>query len=60
MTAAALIRNVGKIGLLTVDGLQVEVLIQDARRVWDRLDYLVTPVRGTGQQWVSAQRVTTE
>lgn len=60
MAAAELIRNVGKVGLLTVDGLQIEVLIQDARQVWDRLDYLVTPVRGTGQQWVSAQRVTTE
>jgi hypothetical protein len=35
----------------------VRVRILDARRVWNRTDYLVTPVAGRGQQWIAANRV---
>lgn len=38
--------------------LTFHVRIKDARRVWDRTDYLVTPVAGSGEKWVSADRVT--
>jgi len=58
MTAANLAVFVGCAGSLHVDSLTVAVTILDARRVWNRTDYLVTPVRGSGQQWVSAERVT--
>ena len=62
MTAANLAVFVGCTGNLDVatagGSLAVRVHIIDARRVWNRTDYLVTPVAGTGQQWVSADRVT--
>lgn len=62
MTAANLAVFVGCYGNLDMAAaggtLAVRVTILDARRVWNRTDYLVTPVAGSGQQWVSADRVT--
>lgn len=43
---------------LLVDGLGVPVRILDVRQVWGRVDYLVTPEGGTGETWVSSERVT--
>jgi hypothetical protein len=37
--------------------LAFRVTIKDARKVYGRTDYLVTPVSGSGEQWVSAERV---
>lgn len=44
-------------GLLSVEQLYIEVFILDVRQAWGRTDYLVQPVQGQGQQWVSAVRV---
>lgn len=56
-TAASLAVFVGCSGDLHVDALAFRVQIKDARKVYGRTDYLVTPVTGGGEQWVSAERV---
>ena len=38
--------------------INVRVRIEDSREVWGRTDYRITPIAGTGRQWVSAERVT--
>ncbi len=43
---------------LKLEGFQVPVKILDARENYGRIDCLVTPVGGTGEAWVSAERVT--
>ena len=45
-------------GSLNVEGLYIDVEILDMRKVWARIDYLVTPVQGAGEKWVSSDRVT--
>lgn len=57
MTAANLAIFVGCTGQLRSGELWVDITILDARTVWNRTDFLVTPAAGTGQQWVSADRV---
>jgi hypothetical protein len=57
MTAASLAIFVGCTGQLRSGDLWVDIRIKDARKVWDRTDFLVTPAAGTGEQWVSADRV---
>jgi hypothetical protein len=37
--------------------LTIAVRIIDARSAWNRTDYLVTPIAGSGQVWVSSERV---
>jgi hypothetical protein len=39
--------------------LTVPVLILDARKVFNRSEYQVTPLRGTGEAWVAASAVET-
>lgn len=48
---------VGKTGKLKVDSFLIPVLISDIRKVWQRIDVLVSPVNGSGEQWVSLERV---
>jgi hypothetical protein len=47
-------------GMLTTytEGLKVPVTVKDAREVYGRTDYLVTPIGGSGEKWVEAYRVT--
>lgn len=33
----------------------VEVTVKDARQMYGRTDLLITPVSGSGEQWVSAE-----
>jgi hypothetical protein len=40
------------------EGLKVPVTVKDAREVYGRTDYLVTPTGGSGEKWVEAYRVT--
>ena len=35
----------------------VYCVVEDVRKVWDRVDLLVRPELGTGSGWVSMQRV---
>jgi hypothetical protein len=50
-------QQVGKVAVLRVDGFRVHVRLLDARLHWGRIDYLVTPVDGDGERWVSAERL---
>jgi len=34
-----------------------DVIVLDRREVWGRTDYLITPKSGTGQRWVSDQKL---
>ena len=43
--------------LLSVDSLRVLVNVLDTRQVFARVDCLVSPVNGAGQQWVSVDRL---
>ena len=53
--------NVGHTGLWKVSDLvRVRVNILDARQVYDRVDLLITPIGGSGKQWVSIQKVFVE
>ena len=56
-TAATQDWKIGGFGLLSIEKLSIPVRIEDGRNVWGRTDLLVTPVDGTGTQWVSLDRV---
>ena len=45
------------IGLWNTDGLCIQVRIENVRKVWDRVDFLITPLSGSGAKWVSADKV---
>lgn len=47
-------------GFLRMESLRVEVRIKRKRAAYGRVDLLVTPVAGEGEQWVSAERVEEE
>ncbi len=57
MTVKELAANIGKQGLLSISNMQVLVSIKNARTVFGRIDYQVTPVNGTGTTWVESNRV---
>ncbi len=47
----------GRQALLAVDSLRVLVNVLDSRQVFARVDCLVSPVNGQGEQWVSVDRL---
>lgn len=59
-TSASLGAVIGHTGTLTTytEGLKVPVTVKDAREMWGRTDYLITPIGGSGEKWVEAYRVT--
>lgn len=59
MDANTLLKNVGKQGTLSIpqSSMSIKVRILNARKMWDRMDYLVTPLCGAGAQWVAASRI---
>jgi hypothetical protein len=46
-----------RMGILTIGPLKVAVRVLDSRQVFSRVDCLVTPLNGAGQQWVSTDRL---
>lgn len=46
-----------KLAFLSVGTLRVPVSVLDTRQVFSRVDCLVTPVGGNGEQWVSVDRL---
>jgi hypothetical protein len=48
---------IGQIGNINQGGLDVDVKILDAKQAYGVTRYLVTPMSGTGEVWVSANRV---
>lgn len=61
MTATERANLIGRRGTMTYEhssgDLEFPVNILDAREAYGRLDVLVTPAEGSGQAWVSADRV---
>jgi len=54
------IADLSRVGVgakLRVERLVVPVTIKEARPVFGRIDYLVSPVNGGGEQWVSKSRL---
>lgn len=49
---------VSKHGDWNVRDVKVEVMIIDVRKTFDRTDYRIMPVRGSGDRWVAADTVT--
>lgn len=43
---------VGKKGLVTLGGLEVEVKITDVKNVYGKNRFLIVPVAGKGEVWV--------
>lgn len=43
---------------INVDNLCIGVVIKDARMRFGHLDFLVTPILGTGEKWMEHHRVT--
>ena len=48
----------GMTGRISVDDLEIDVEVDDARLAYGRLDLRVTPKSGHGSKWVSAHRLT--
>ena len=58
MTTLELIKNIGKIAEWgDGSGLRYDVLITDSRLRWGSVDYLISPVSGSGSRWVSGESV---
>lgn len=56
-TARAMGSEIGRVGVLAVDGLLIEVEVLDVRMCWNRRDFQIRPVHGRGVKWVAADRV---
>ncbi len=48
----------GKQLQVNINGLMVDVLVIDLRQVWNRVDAKITLVKGNGEIWVEARRLT--
>lgn len=57
-TAKDLAAVIGKTGLMQSDKMRFEVEIHDVKQAFGRVDYLVRPVAGKDEAWVSSDRVT--
>ncbi len=59
MNALELSKAIGQHATVRLEQtLFVSVSILDAKKVYGTIRYLITPVSGTGSQWVNADRVT--
>jgi len=57
MTVKEMVETAHKEGWYRINGLSIHVTIKDIRRVWNRTDYLVSPVDGGGETWVSEEKI---
>ena len=46
-----------KHGLYSINGLLFPVRVLDARKVWGRVDVLISPLGGSGETWVESSKV---
>lgn len=59
-TTIGLTQAIGKQGHLSIEKLSVMVHIMDTKVSYGTVRYLITPVSGSGQTWVNADRVQIE
>ncbi len=50
-------RYVGKIGIITENGLNFEVAVSKVKNRFGNVDALVSPIAGSGEKWVLASRL---
>ena len=48
-----LIKAIGKAGHVSIGGLYVAVKVVDIKQAYGRDMYLVTPVKGSGEVWIT-------
>lgn len=48
---------VGREGFIQTNGLEISVIIRDARIHPQSVDYLVEPTAGTGKVWIDSNQV---
>lgn len=48
----------GRSAMYAINSMHFPVTILDARKVYGRVDALITPVGGTGEKWVAAEQLT--
>lgn len=60
MSIAEMALKVNRTGTIELEGMRFRVRTLDARKVFGREDLKVTPLDGTGEVWVQADRVTIE
>ena len=59
MTTLEGIKIIGAEGIWRAgNGLRFNVIVKDVRKVFNRTDYLLSPVVGLGAAWVAASQVT--
>jgi hypothetical protein len=58
MTAKEMQDLIGRTGSFYVKGMGISVKVVDVRTRYGRVDYLVTPVAGTGETWMTEDSVT--
>jgi hypothetical protein len=49
--------KIGMTASVDLDGLLVQVKVLDTKQVFGRLDVKVTPVKGSGEKWISSDRL---
>jgi hypothetical protein len=57
MKLSDIAKKLGKQAYVAFDSYSIQVLVNDARNSFGRIDYLVSPVSGKGEFWVSSERV---
>lgn len=55
MTTKTLSEYIGQTLVYPVNKLRFPVKVLDTRQMYGRTDLLITPVSGSGEQWVSAE-----
>jgi hypothetical protein len=58
MSTIEMMKAIGEIALLRVEGFQVQVHINDAKQAYGNTRFLVSPTNGTGGAWVDSSRLT--
>ena len=60
MTTAEIAALLGRTATYHVNSLDIKVIIKDARAVFGRIDYQITPVAGSGSAWVQSLAIDEE
>lgn len=60
VTYGSMVKMVGKTAKLNMEGLTVFVHVLDVKTAFGRVDVLVQPVAGSGEKWVSSDKVTAD
>jgi hypothetical protein len=51
------LRAIGREGIVSMNGLQISVIIREARQRMENVDYLIEPTAGVGSVWVDSDEV---